>query len=371
MALSANPDRAAPEPAGPEQGSSEELFTKELRLASASGVRVPDFFIVGHAKCGTTALYRMLEQHPQIYLSDVKEPQFLARAPDERAPMHGSTRRGTGKRPQTLEAYLQLFAEAGTEQVAGEGSPQYIRSPTAARRIAALCPDARIVAIFREPASFLRSIHLQLLEANIETERDFAKALALESERRRGKQIPRDCRAPDRLLYSDHVRYVDQLRRYHERFGRARVLALIYDDFRADNQAVIGEVLRFLNVDDSFEIRAVEANPTVQRRSERVHELIHATALGTGPILRAVKLALKATTPARFRRQAVRTIDRSVVDHRPRPADPRLMDELRLRFRGEVEAASEYLQRDLIALWHYDELGERAPPMSAGEGPRG
>jgi hypothetical protein len=337
--------------------SPDEQFLRELRAARESRRRVPDFFIVGHAKTGTTALYEMLVEHPQIFMSRFKETQFLSRAPHERIERsREDSRRVPALRPQTLDAYLALFEAASAEQRAGEASTEYLRTPATARRIAALCPDARIVALFREPASFLRSLHLQLLEIGVEDESDFAKALALEDERRRGRRIPRGCRWPAALHYSEHVRYVTQLRGYHELFGRERVLSLIYDDFRADNEAVARQVLRFLDVDDATDLRASQANPTVRIRARRVHALAHGTAVGAGPMLRPARAALKLAMPAAARRRVLAAVDRMAVDKAPRAPDQALMRELRLRLRGEVVAAGEYLQRDLIELWGYDEL---------------
>ena len=76
-------------------------------------------------------------------------------------------------------------------------------------------------------------------------------------------------RSFDTLLYSERVRYVDQLRRYHEVFAPEQVLVLIYDDFRDDNESTVRTVLRFLEVDDSGPIELVRANPTVSVRSLR------------------------------------------------------------------------------------------------------
>ncbi len=310
---------------------------------------VPDFFIVGHAKCGTTALYEMLRAHPQIYMPALKETQFFAREPDDRS--EPATRH-----PRTLEAYLALFAAAGPDQRVGEASTSYLRTPAAAERIAALRPDARIIAIFREPASFLRSLHLQLLESGIETEAELAAAIALEPERRLGRRLPADPFWAQALLYSDHVRYVEQLRRYHERFGRERVLALIYDDFRADNHAVVRQVLRFLAVDDSLEIPPAEANPTVRVRSRSAQRLVHTVSAGRGPLPRALKRAVQTLTPERLRRDALRAAQRAVVDSEPPPPADELIDELRERFKPEVLAASDYLQRDLVGLWGYEDV---------------
>ena len=85
--------------------------------------------------------------------------------------------------PASLAEYLALFAAAEPQQRVGEASPSYLRSHSAAARIAELRPDARIIAVFREPASFLRSLHLELLRDHVETEKDLAAALMLEGVR--------------------------------------------------------------------------------------------------------------------------------------------------------------------------------------------
>jgi len=95
--------------------------------------------------------------------------------------------------------------------------------------------------------------------------------MALEQRRRHGESIPRGCEAPDRLLYSEHVRYVEQLRRFHAVFARERVLPLIYEDFRGDNAATVGKVLRFLDVDDSLALEPVEV-PSAKRQGRALHE---------------------------------------------------------------------------------------------------
>ena len=330
----------------------ERRFLDELRRARRSGRRVPDFFIVGHAKCGTTAMHEMLSAHPQIYFPANKETQFLARDPGDRV---ASVKRRPTTRPLTLDAYLSLFDAAGEDRRAGEASTGYLRTPAAAERIAALSPDARIVAMFRDPASFLRSFHLQLLQVEIETERDFARAIELEADRRRGSHVPRDCPWPQALYYSEHVRYVEQLRQYHELFGRDNVLVLIYDDFRRENERVVGQVQRFLGIDDSLALERSEANPTVRVRSHRAEQLLEAVSVGRGPVSRAAKRLLKTAVPERRRRGALATVRRQIVSAAP-PPDEALMAELRRRYKPHVTALSEYLQRDLVGLWGYRDV---------------
>ncbi|MGH2854825.1 MAG: sulfotransferase family protein [Solirubrobacteraceae bacterium] len=314
-------------------------------------MRAPDFFVVGHPKSGTTALYEMLRRHPQIYMPAGKEPWFFATELHERTPPRPA---GT---PATLAEYLALFAAAGPRQRVGEATALYLWSRTAARGIAEVQPAARIVAILREPASFLRSLHLQFVQTFIETEGDLRKALALEPARRDGRHIPRYSYWPQTLLYSEHVRYVEQLRRFHAAFPPEQVLVLIYDDFRRDNAATVRRVLRFLDVDDTVPIEAVEANPTVRARSQRLNELLHAVSVGHGPVSLAVKASLKALTPTRLRRSARDAAQRRIVFTAPPPPDAELMVLLRRRFKGEVVALSEYLGRDLVSLWGYDRVG--------------
>jgi Sulfotransferase family len=308
--------------------------------------RVPDFFIVGHAKSGTTALYEMLRRRPEIYMPDLKETRFFA--PDLKEA------RSFAIEPNTLEAYLALFAQAKAGQRVGEASPQYIRSPSAAALIAEVQPDARIIAILREPASFLHSLHLQLLQAHIETEKDFGRALACE-QARRTKREDGTASVQQGLMYMEHVRYVEQLRRFHDVFGREQVLVLIYDDFRADNEATVRRVLRFLDVDDRSPIEVTEANPSVRVRSPRMYELVRSLYLGRGGAARALKAPITALTPQRLRHGGL-TLVRRAQWSRPGAPDEELMLELRRRFKPEVVALSEYLGRDLVRLWGYDNL---------------
>ncbi len=335
-------------PAAEDYDATDEGFLTELRAAREGDRRRPDFFVVGHAKCGTTALCRMLDAHPQIFMSTPKETQFLSRSPRLIA-AHAAGR--VTRRPQTLDAYLDLFAAAAPELRAGEGSTEYLRAAPAAANVAELCPEARIVTAFREPAAFLRSLHLQLLQVGVESEPDLGRALELEADRRAGRNLPSGCPWPPALRYSEHVRYAEQLRRWQERFGAERVLVTIYDDFRADNEAVVRAVFRFLGVDDGVAIAPLEANPTVRVRSRRAEGAVTSLALGAGPLAGAAKSLVKSLTSTRVRRAALAAARRAAVDTTPAPPDDQLMASLRERFRPEVEELGRLIGRDLAALW--------------------
>ncbi len=179
-----------------------------------------------------------------------------------------------------------------------------------------MAPDARIIAILREPASFLHSLHLQLLQNRLEDEKDLARAIALEPQRREGRHIPAGCYRPQALFYSERVRYVEQLRRYHDAFAPEQVLVLIYDDFRDDNAATVRSVLRFLGVDEHVELPAVQANPSVAVRSLRLDGLRH--RLGGGANAPAEARGPASSATLRTRRLLGRWAPAGALQHAPR-----------------------------------------------------
>lgn len=317
--------------------------------------RIPDFFVVGHPKCGTTALYEMLRLHPQVFMPDLKEPWFFATELLHELPSV-SIAIPDGI-PKTIDEYLALFEGAKPKQLAGEASPLYLWSHFAASGIAEMQPDARIIAVFREPASFLRSLHLELVQRNQEPEKDLQTAIHVEEARRQGRYTsPSAWYWPTVVLYSDYVRYAQQLRRYQELFPPEQILVLIYDDFRNDNEAVMREVQRFLRIDDTYPIEPKEANPSVRVRSTYLNNLVRAVSTGEGPVSGAVKTFIEAVTPEGLRQKALDITQRRLIYTKPGPPDDELIVELRSRYKKEVVDLSEQLGRDLITLWGYDRI---------------
>jgi ribosomal protein L12E/L44/L45/RPP1/RPP2 len=135
------------------------------------------------------------------------------------------------------------------------------------------------------------------------------------------------------------------------------VLVLIYDDFRHDNSETIRRVLRFLGVDERHPIEEVNVKKTVRgMRSQPLDDLLRSVSQGQSLPARATRAAVKALTPRSKRREAFRaTRNRAVLREVP-PLDEQLTLELRRRYAPEVVALSEYLDRDLVALWGYDGL---------------
>jgi hypothetical protein len=134
-------------------------------------------------------------------------------------------------------------------------------------------------------------------------------------------------------------------------------MVLIYDDFRDDNEATLRRVLRFLDVDDTYPIEPIEANPTVRVRSPRVHQAIHAITVGGGAAAQTVRGGVKLVTPSWARRGLLGLARHFLVDSDISVPDEAHMGELRRRFKPEIVALSKYLDRDLLTLWGYNDVG--------------
>ena len=171
--------------------------------------------------------------------------------------------------------------------------------------IAEVQPDARIIAILREPASFLRSLHLQLLQRSRRDRDRSAQGDRLE-EAAQGRQHPAPLARPQALLYSEHVRYVEQLRRYHDVFAPEQVLVLIYDDFRADNEAHGAQGAALPRRGRPACRSSCRRQPHDRGALAALDELVHAVRSDAARSRAAVKATVKALTPRRAAARALR-----------------------------------------------------------------
>lgn len=201
----------------------------------------PNFFLVGAPRCGTTSLYTYLKQHPDIYLSVLKEPHFFST--DLTPP------------PQAItdeETYLDLFTDAREQRRLGEGSVWYLESEAAPAAISAFSPEARILIMLRNPVAMAYSLHGLYLRTGNEDLEDFEAALDAQPRRRNGELLPPGVYFPEGLQYTEAATYAAKVERYLETFGRDRVHIILFDDFVADTPGAYRRTLEFLDVDPGF-----------------------------------------------------------------------------------------------------------------------
>ncbi len=205
----------------------------------------PNFFIVGAPRCGTTAMYEYLRQHPEIFMPLRKEPHFF-----------GSDLIITPKffdYTQNMKEYLGLFAAAQNEKRLGEASPIYLVSRLAAAEIKEFSADAKIIIMLRDPVDMMHSLHAHAVYAGGENIEDFESALDAEEDRKRGLRVPKGNGLADSLFYREVAKFSEQVGRYFQVFGRENVHIIIYDDLRDDTAGVYRETLRFLGVNPDFQ----------------------------------------------------------------------------------------------------------------------
>ena len=202
---------------------------------------MPNFLIIGTAKAGTTSLYRYLGQHPEIYMSPHKEPRFFVYDGEEMDPLHPIHT----KTITDLKSYQQLFEGVTCEKAIGEASPAYLVEPRAPERIYHYIPDAKIIAILRNPADRAYSHFLHLVKHNHETCHDFRLALQKIDEHHIGTWFPRR----DYLLFGF---YYENIKRYYEKFNKKQIKIFLFEDLKSDSQSLLKRIFKFLEVDLNF-----------------------------------------------------------------------------------------------------------------------
>lgn len=145
----------------------------------------PNFLIIGAAKSGTTSLYHYLKQHPEIYLSPVKEPKFFCFYQEKLDWQGPGDQKAILNYVTDIDQYFSLFEGVRNETAIGEATPWYIYSESAVKKIKAFIPDAKLIAILRDPAERAYSHFLHLLREGREPLADFQDALDAEEERTR------------------------------------------------------------------------------------------------------------------------------------------------------------------------------------------
>lgn len=204
--------------------------------------RPPDFFLVGAPKAGTSALHSALAQHPQLFLSSPKEPKYYM-CGDSPPPAY----KGPGDAHSNQEwiwqreRYLQLFDGAAEDQLAGESTPFYLYNRDARRRIAADRPDAKLVAVLRDPVDRAYSNWMHLWMDGLEPRADVVEAV-----RREPRRVD-DGWAPF-WHYQGLGMYGRQVADLFDHFPREQVLLLRYRELVDTPDAALGRVFDFLGV---------------------------------------------------------------------------------------------------------------------------
>jgi hypothetical protein len=294
-------------------------------------VKIPNLFVVGAPKCGTSSLHAWLSGHPDVFMCS-KEPEYFGRDLNYR------------HRRLTLDQYRGLFNPTGDQLVIGDASVWYLYSRLAAEEIKAFSPDARVVALVRNPVEVMHSLHSQALFTADEELANFEDALNAEGDRRMGLRIPRTCRVPHALLYREVVLFSEQLRRYLTVFGKERVAVIVFDDLATDPALTYRRILKFLDVDETYDPALDIVNSNRIARSAALNRFFRQPP----ELLR--RIGRSSVRSSSLRRAMGGLLVDLNTSRRPRaPLDPLLRAKLQEEFAPEVEELGRLLGRDLTA----------------------
>lgn len=184
----------------------------------------PNYLVIGAQKCATSTLCDLLARHPDVFMTEPKEPYFFSH--DE------VWARG-------LVWYESLFAGAAGTRAVGEGSTTYTMRhlyPNAAERLREHVPDAKLIYIVRNPLERTPSHWVHMRSRGGREKRPFAAALR---------------EAPEYLDNSMYLRQIDVYRRW---WPDERILVLFFEDFVKDKAATMRRCFEFLGVDPSVDV---------------------------------------------------------------------------------------------------------------------
>jgi hypothetical protein len=318
---------------------------------------LPNCFVIGAPRSGTTSLYEYLNAHPDAFMSPVKEPDFFSRsALDGVSDSFGSGPDALARAAQELPdlqsdfaSYEALFANAGSADVVGEASAVYLGHPTAAEHLRRYLPEAKLIAILRDPAdrAFSHFVHARRIYA--EYERSSAGAHVQQTLDREFEQTVEDAfrNGPVQNAVTDPqvwVRsgfYHAHLTRFRALFPPDQLIVFLYEDLVDDAQALMTSIFRFLEIDDSFVLPSTAAfNASVVPRSRSLFRFFTTR----NPVMRYAR----SLAPTRVRDLAMRSRNRLLARDKP-PLDPDLRRKLVAIYRADIVQLQEMLGRDLSA----------------------
>ena len=223
-------------------------------------IRAPNLFILGAAKAGTTTLYHYLDRHPEIYFSQVKEPQYFCHE---------------GLYDKGMTYYLDTFFKGADRfRVRGEATPHYLYYEKAARRIANDLnrENLRFIVILRDPVARAYSLYWNMVAEGIEP---LSFEQAIEAEKTRLNDPELEYSGSVSFQYLDSGLYTKQIESYLKYFNKRQFLFVLFDDLSSNPQSVLNEVCDFLEI-SRFNIlpEIRKTNASNMPRSQRLHTFL-------------------------------------------------------------------------------------------------
>ena len=330
--------------------SSGDFVRSTKRAAAGAGDFDRFIFIVGAPRCGTTTLWRFLQDHPAITPPIVKEPHFFAQ--------HDLRTLSDEEVKQRVERdYLQRFyCGPRRGRIGVDASVSYLYGPEQLEPVLRLWPDSRFIVALRDPLAMLPSLHQRLIYVGEETVPKFEDAWAAVQERANGRKLPRACDDSRLFRYDEAGRFGTYLQRLHAAVGPERCSVVVFDDLVADPSDTYARLMAFAGLEQRPNVdfcprrsgRAVRSR-TLQRLLKRPPKMVR-DRLG-GELYRQ-RVRDLADLPDRSLMRSIlavrkRIIQWNTISRSPEAVPLGLQNEIRLCLKDEIDRVSHILGRDL------------------------
>lgn len=287
----------------------------------------PNTFLIGAPKCGTTSLTRCLGEHPDVFMSDPKEPGYFCRPSFYVDGIRSADR------------YAALFAQVGGERIVAEATTSIIFDPIALPRVREFAPDARIVVMLRNPMRMVLSWHSHRVRSFDEDIADFPSAWRSMADRRVGRRLPAKCRDPLLLDYQYIASLGTQLERVYNFFPANRIYVCFLGDFIEDPRRAWLDMLAFLELPDDGRTEFPVENGSFIPRNLKIYRLYWTMEQVTGRVKRSLGIkrgtgALEALIRIMPKRKEDRELDLSLSDELHAAFDPEIVKLERLTGRN-------------------------------------
>lgn len=296
-----------------------------------------DFFVVGAARSGTTSLYNYLIQHPEIYLTKIKELNYFSEVESKDLSLYDKPEKNQFYHTKIIKSantYEKLFEAANSNQLKGDISPSYMWDKNTAQRIYNYNPNAKIIISLRNPVHRAFSHYVMNFGIGQETNLTFKEAL----------NAPKENIWGGGNLYIELGEYYEAIKPYYKYFKPKNIKLLVFEDWTTQKEKTLEDLFSFLEIDTTFKVsHEVDKNQKVAYKNIKTLNLLR-----NPKIKKIIEFFLFDSLKDSLKTKLFKKEDFSIE------LDPKTQSELEEYFKPQVEKLNQLLNRNLLEKWNLE-----------------
>jgi hypothetical protein len=299
-------------------------------------MKKPNLFILGGPKCGTTSVASWLSEHPEVFISNPKEPHYFLRLAD--------LSDGSRSKHMTINEYESLFQNASHFPVVGEASTSYLlHSSSSVRKILKYSEEPKFIVCLRNPVEMAISLHAERIYQGEEDVLDFEDAWRLNDKRLHMMFVPENAVVPKFSCYKTACCLGEQLKNLLRLISEESIHFCVLDDIKENPIVEYKRLIEFLGLDYDGKENFAAKNSRKYRKSIRLNSMT--------VMVRRLKTSIGLSRSFGI----LNKIHQWNVGGRPLPpVTDELVYEMKETFKKDVELLGETVGRDFSTLWGYE-----------------